>query len=130
MASSSISFDTFWLMSGNRFVVSCMRVFSRAGGPSLFMPPMAAPPGITEEPWVPTGPPECSCEDSGSMGKGEGEGPPMRRDGEPGAETRGPREPGKLKAELLGGPRLELRFIEARLEFRFVRLSTCFVENN
>jgi hypothetical protein len=63
------------------------------------------------------------------MGNGEGEGP-INREGEPGAETRGPRVPGRLNAELLGGPRLELRLIEARLEFKFVKLSTCFVANN
>ena len=54
----------------------------------------------------------------------------MSREGEPGADTSWPNVPGKLKAELLGGPRLELRLIEAKLEFRFVKLSTCLVEKS
>lgn len=77
---------------------------------------------------MPTGP-ECSCEDNGSIGNGLGEGP-MSRDGEPGAETRGPNAPGRLKAELLGGPRPVPRPIEAKLELRLPRGSTCFEENN
>lgn len=54
----------------------------------------------------------------------------MRREGDPGADTKGPRAPGKLNAELLGGPRLDPKLIEARLELKFPSGSTCFEENN
>ena len=98
------------------------------GGPSRPNPPIVVLPGKTDGPCVPTGP-ECNCEDNGNIGNGLGEGP-MRREGEPGADTKGPRAPGKLNAELLGGPRLELKPIDARLELKFPSGSTCFEENN
>lgn len=62
-------------------------------------------------------------------GKGDGEGP-ISRDGDPGAETRGPRAPGRLKAELLGGPSDDPSPIEAKLELRFPRGSTCVDEKS
>lgn len=73
--------------------------------------------------------PVCICEESGSMGNGLGDGP-IRREGEPGADTNGPKPPGKLKAELLGGPKLDPMPIDARLELKLPSGSTCFEENN
>lgn len=54
----------------------------------------------------------------------------MSREGDPGAETKGPSAPGKLNAELLGGPRPVPKPMEARLEPKFPRGSTGFEENS
>lgn len=74
----------------------------------------SAGPGPT---WVPTGPPR---DKRGNGGAGDCDGP-MRREGEPGVDTRGPRPPCRLKAELLGGPPM---LIPARLVPRFDKGST------
>lgn len=52
----------------------------------------------------------------------------MSREGEPGAETSGPRAPGRLNVELLGGPRPVFRPIDARLELRLPSGSICLEE--
>jgi hypothetical protein len=69
------------------------------------------------------------CEGPGAAG-------PISLEGDPGAETNGPNAPGRLKAELLGGPipaEAPARFILARLEPIFAIGSTCgtwVTENN
>jgi hypothetical protein len=73
-------------------------------------------------------------------GNGLWEGPgaagPISLEGDPGAETNGPSAPGRLKAELLGGPipaGAPARFILAKLEPIFAIGSTCetwVTENN
>ncbi|PSN40535.1 hypothetical protein C0J52_12256 [Blattella germanica] len=81
---------------------------------------VAAGPGPT---CAPTGPECCNCEPNGPGAVG-----PISREGDPGAETNGPSAPGRLKAELLGGPipaGAPARLILAKLELMFAIGSTC-----
>jgi hypothetical protein len=107
------------------------------------MRPPSAPMALTPTPgtrdvaagpsptWDPTAPECCNWDPNEMRGNGLWEGPgaagPMSLEGDPGAETNGPSAPGRLKAELLGGPipaGAPARFILARLEPIFTIGST------